>query len=401
MIEIPVVMAFDKNYCMPAGVAMHSMLTHAGRAHNGTTLHYHIHLLVQGLDSTDKDRLRQTIAPFQTFTTLEFHELPQNRTEQNRTEQNRTEQNRTEQNRTEQNSAYHEKLNLLSKSLNRHTRKRFSTLILCRLVLSSLFPQYDKILMCDVDVLFVGDIAPAYFMLEDQNSYYFAAAKEVNWYKNAKDLQRTREMDALIVDSDQGVLNPQEWQIIHDNYFNVGFMVIDLRTWRRDRIEEKCIELFMEKGHGLLCPEQDTLILTCYQRVLQLPYAYNVHLSDFNNPKGLIHQHVKNAQEVIMWHFYGPDKPWLPENLAGAQVWLYTLLQTPFRFDYFDRYYRYLKVGSDTNEDSYPLESLITKRFLMGYIAHKLKKKSKKIFKYCLWRCKQVFAKKKQNHLAN
>ncbi|WP_162982731.1 glycosyltransferase family 8 protein, partial [Helicobacter vulpis] len=72
---IPIVMAFDQNYYLPAGVAMHSMLTYAARVRGGTPLFYKIHCLVQGLDTAHKATLQNVLMAFKDFSSLEFHDL--------------------------------------------------------------------------------------------------------------------------------------------------------------------------------------------------------------------------------------------------------------------------------------------------------------------------------------
>ncbi|WP_162982902.1 glycosyltransferase family 8 protein [Helicobacter sp. L8] len=67
---IPIVMAFDQRYCIPAGVAMHSMLACMARAHTPHT--YTIHAFTQGLDQAHKDKLQENIASFAHFARLEF-----------------------------------------------------------------------------------------------------------------------------------------------------------------------------------------------------------------------------------------------------------------------------------------------------------------------------------------
>ncbi|WP_104751320.1 glycosyltransferase [Helicobacter salomonis] len=74
-VVIPILMAFDKNYCLPAGVAMHSMLTHAARTREGVPLFYKIHCLVQGLDTDHEIELQNALMPFKDFSSLEFHDL--------------------------------------------------------------------------------------------------------------------------------------------------------------------------------------------------------------------------------------------------------------------------------------------------------------------------------------
>ncbi|WP_285693264.1 glycosyltransferase, partial [Helicobacter ailurogastricus] len=74
-LNIPIVVAFNQNYCLPAGVALHSMLTHAAHTHENTPLFYKIHCLVQGVDATHKAKLEQGLASFRDFSSVEFIDI--------------------------------------------------------------------------------------------------------------------------------------------------------------------------------------------------------------------------------------------------------------------------------------------------------------------------------------
>ncbi|WP_285653323.1 glycosyltransferase, partial [Helicobacter ailurogastricus] len=282
-----------------------------------------------------------------------------------------------------------EKFEILFKSLSPFAQKRFSSLILTRFILPSLFPQYDKIIMCDVDVVFTQDMSASYFALDAESPYYLAAAKEFRRDASVADLIETRQIWAITagMPTSRHFLSQEQWQIIYKNPFNTGFVVFNLKAWRAHNLEEQCVAFFSQKGHGLFCPEQDTLTLLCHQNILELPSTYNTNPCDFGVKEHSRHQGIKDPKEVIMWHFYSADsdKPWKPENFHTAQIWINALLHTPFAPTYFENYYNWLK-DNDLRAHFIRFESLLTKRFLMGYILYKIQRIAKRSWlKFCLW----------------
>ncbi len=59
---VPIVVAFDNNYCIPAGVSLFSMLTNAKRER--VKLFYKIHCLVEGLSPENIAKIRRNDRSF-------------------------------------------------------------------------------------------------------------------------------------------------------------------------------------------------------------------------------------------------------------------------------------------------------------------------------------------------
>ncbi|WP_281769851.1 glycosyltransferase [Helicobacter ailurogastricus] len=309
-ITIPVVVFFNMDYYIPAGVAMHSMLAHVARTKGDIPLFYKIHALVQGLDKSHMDKLQENIASFTNFASLEICNLDLN-------------------NETSIAQLYHEKLRPLISYLHPNRLAKWSELILLRFILPSLFPQYDKIISCDVDVVFTGDISESYLGFNLNDSYYFVAAKSY-YIGSLQGFIEGRRKAALSygIDVQQHFLSDNEHRMIYENKFNVGFMVVNLQAWRRDDFETKALDFFKHKNHALLCPEQDALILLCHGHILELSRKYNTE-------HGLISPEIKDRKEIIMWHFIW-KKPWKLENFCTSKIWINALLHTPLRFEYFN-----------------------------------------------------------------
>ncbi|MEJ8596870.1 glycosyltransferase family 8 protein [Helicobacter pylori] len=317
---IPIVVAFDNNYCIPAGVSLFSMLAHAKRERERerVKLFYQIHCLVEDLSAENIAKLEETIAPFSAFSSIEFLDISNEELE-------------PRHNYRKLDPLIASEINKLYLKLNAFSQKRFSKMIMCRFFFASLFPQYDKMIMFDVDTLFVDDISESFFI--PLETHYFGAVREKDLIainrNSAKDLYELRQMHAKSIGVADAFPNLEEAQILFDNYFNAGFLALNLKSWRKENLENQLIRFFLLKNEKLLFNDQDALCFVCRGRILELPYSYNAHPSFLDTPS------FPSIKEVRMLHFWG-DKPWKLLSVIGAKKWHEILIQTPFKDAYFN-----------------------------------------------------------------
>ena len=60
-----------------------------------------------------------------------------------------------------------------------------------------------------------------------------------------------------------------------DGYFNSGVLLVNLKKWREENIQEKLLEFWKEKGGKLFASDQDVINGTLKRRILPLPPRYN------------------------------------------------------------------------------------------------------------------------------
>ncbi|RKV18294.1 glycosyltransferase family 8 protein [Helicobacter pylori] len=315
---IPVVVAFDNNYCIPAGVSLYSMLANAKRERERVKLFYQIHCLVEDLSAENIAKLEETIAPFSAFSSIEFLDISNEELE-------------PRHNYRKLDPLIASEIKKLYLKLNAFSQKRFSKMIMCRFFFASLFPQYDKMIMFDVDTLFVNDISESFFI--PLETHYFGAVREKDLIamdrNSAKDLYELRQMHAKSIGVADAFPNLEEVQILFDNYFNAGFLALNLKLWREENLENQLIGFFLLKNEKLLFNDQDALCFVCRGRILELPYSYNAHPSFLDTPS------FPSLKEARMLHFWG-DKPWKLLSVIGAKKWHEILIQTPFKDAYFN-----------------------------------------------------------------
>ncbi len=317
---IPIVVTFDNNYCIPAGVSLYSMLAHAKRERERerVKLFYQIHCLVEDLSAENVAKLEETIAPFSAFSSIEFLDITDEELE-------------PRHNYYKLDALIANEIKKLYLKLNSFSQKRFSKMIMCRLFFASLFPQYDKMIMFDVDTLFVNDMSESFFI--PLETHYFGAVREKDLIainrNSAKDLYELRQMHAKSIGVADAFPDLKEAQTLFDNYFNAGFLALNLKSWRKENLENQLIGFFLLKNEKLLFPDQDALCFVCRGRILELPYSYNAHPSFLDTPS------FPSIKEARMLHFWG-DKPWKLLSVIGAKKWHEILIQTPFKDAYFN-----------------------------------------------------------------
>ncbi|WP_139531670.1 glycosyltransferase family 8 protein [Helicobacter pylori] len=377
---IPIVVAFDNNYCIPAGVSLFSMLAHAKRERERerVKLFYQIHCLVEDLSLENIAKLEKTIAPFSAFSSIEFLDITDKELE-------------PRHNYYKLDALIASEIKKLYLKLNAFSQKRFSKMIMCRFFFASLFPQYDKMIMFDVDTLFVNDISESFFI--PLETHYFGAVREKDLIamdrNSAKDLYELRQMHAKSIGVADAFPNLEEAQILFDNYFNAGFLALNLKSWRKENLQNQLIGFFLLKNEKLLFSDQDALCFVCRGRILELPYSYNAHPSFLDTPS------FPSIKEARMLHFWG-DKPWKLLSVIGAKKWHEILIQTPFKDAYFNASFLDHLFESLQNRDKEIKEILsfsdkrhsfefllprLSSKLLIEFLLFKIKQKVKRLIK--------------------
>ncbi|QQW64142.1 glycosyltransferase family 8 protein [Helicobacter pylori] len=369
-ITIPIVIAFDNHYAIPASVSLYSMLACAKSENpksqnpqsqnESKKLFYKIHCLVDNLSLENQQKLKETLAPFSAFASVDFLDIsdPNNPTT------------------TLAEPSVIDKIHEAFSQLNIYAKTRFSKMVMCRLFLASLFPQYDKIIMFDADTLFLNDVSESFFIPLD--SYYFGAAKDFSSPKNLKHFQTEREREPRQKFSlYEHYLKEKDMKIICENHYNVGFLIVNLKLWRADKLEERLLNLAHQKGQRVFCPEQDLLTLACYQKVLQLPYIYNAHPFMANQKR-----FIPNQQEIIMLHFYFVGKPWISPTALYSKEWHEILLKTPFYAEYSVKFLKQMTECLSLKDKQKTFEflaPLLNPKTLLEYVFFRLSKIFKRL----------------------
>ena len=252
--DIPVFFSTDDNYIPFLDVAVRSLIANASKDYS-----YRIIVLNTGLSADNVSKVKQNERP---GFTIEFADI----------------------------SAEVE--NIKSRFKNVY---HFSVVTYYRLFIASLFPQYDKIIYLDCDLVVTGDISELYNTELGEN--IIAAAPE-QFVQSTPEFRVYAER-ALGVDP--------------DGYINAGVLVIDLEKFRKHRIEEQFVKLITDYDFDLLDPDQAYLNYLCLGKIYTLPNGWN---------KTPLPNECAGDKNIVHYALY--KKPWQYDDVIdGEYFWEY------------------------------------------------------------------------------
>lgn len=154
-----------------------------------------------------------------------------------------------------------------------------------RIFVGSLFPNLDKILYLDPDIIIMRDIAP---VLEYKTWMPIAAYIEDDFQEHCLEVYDNQDMI----------------------YFSDGVFIADLNAWREKEFEKKLIQY--AKTHNTKFVDQDAINFVMREHVQPLPVTFNFFVD-----KAELYWTVKDP---LIVHFSGPVKPWKEDMLDNKFV---------------------------------------------------------------------------------
>lgn len=223
-----------------------------------------------------------------------------------------------------------------------------------RLAIPALFPQFDKVIYADIDMVFQQDLSELY-QSSLQNGELLAAVIDLAiddrfYFKS--------ELPSRIGKSEK-------------DYFNAGFLVMNVRKMRVENVME---EFDKHSKIKYEMNDQDVLNIVCNGRVQILPSVYNFQPGHFANylwgkdKTEISFDHLfKNAT----LHYTGTYKPWNSLECVASDTWWHYYKMSPFYDDtvYFKR--QYDQIESYKNDYRVKTNKQLLDRALVN-IKHKL-----------------------------
>ena len=180
-------------------------------------------------------------------------------------------------------------------------RDYYTVSIYYRLFIASLFPEYEKAIYLDADVVLNRDLTEFFDLPLNEN---LVGAISDDIVANHPDFIRYAE-EGL------GIPAPR--------YFNSGVLLMNLAGFRREKIGEQFFDLLNHYHFDTIAPDQDYLNHLCRDRVLYVEKGWNKMSLDenYDGMPALIHYNM----------FF---KPWLYRKVCyGDYFWNYAK-ETPF-----------------------------------------------------------------------
>lgn len=178
-----------------------------------------------------------------------------------------------------------------------YTRDYYSKTTYFRLFLPNLYPQYDKVLYLDSDIVILDDIAKLYNI--EPGTDLVAAAPD--------DIIQFNEVFQVYAEKVVGVAD-------YRRYFNAGVLLMNLHEMRRFRFQEKFI-YSLDRITFAVAQDQDYLNRLCKGRVKLIERTWN--RMPIEDPK-------IRTEDVKLVHYNLAFKPWHFEDILYKEFfWLY------------------------------------------------------------------------------
>ncbi len=192
----------------------------------------------------------------------------------------------------------------MSKELELRCRDYYSETIYYRMFIPSQFPEYDKAIYLDSDIVIQEDIANLYNI--DLGDNLLGAVMD-SVVANDESFRKYAKV-ALGLES-------------YKKYFNSGVLLMNLKEMRKANIEKKFIYLLLKYNLDTIAPDQDYLNILCKDRVKYLPETWD-KMPDFGKRY--------EASELHLIHYNMFRKPWHYADVPYSDVFWKYAKKTPY-----------------------------------------------------------------------
>ena len=272
--QIPIFFASDNNYAPYLAVTLKSLLANASPDY-----FYKIHVLTSHIDSDYKDKINKVLTP---NSSIEYISL------------------------ANQVAEIKDKFCL---------RDYYSLETYYRFFIADLFPEYDKVIYLDCDLIILGDISDLYYT--NISNYLVAAAHEQTFSQFPPFDRYPEEVLGVKL----------------KNAFNAGMLLINAKMFRAYNIQQRFFNL-MERFKFRVTQDEDYLNVLCKDKVRYLNIGWNKMAFDFPG--------FDNVDLQII-HYNLAYKPWHYENIMYEEYfWQYA-----YQTDFYDFILNQLKTYSD------------------------------------------------------
>ena len=172
---------------------------------------------------------------------------------------------------------------------------RFHISIYFRLLMADFLPCYiDRVLYLDSDLVVRGDIGKL-------------------WRINMDNIAMAAVLDQFCDD----IRNYNRTKIMPlEGYINSGVLFINLNYWRKYNIGIKCIDWIESNKNEIEYPDQDALNAVLHDKIMQLPFEYNVQAFMYYKPREIlarteyVKQMIAASMKPCILHYTLSHKPW-------------------------------------------------------------------------------------------
>lgn len=181
-------------------------------------------------------------------------------------------------------------------------RDYYSKTTYYRLFISEMFPEMDKAVYLDSDMIVLGDISELYS--HDIGENYVGACNE----------------QAMVQTDVYGTYVEQCIGLDRNKYFNAGMLLLNCMQFRKQKILDQFIRLLHEYSFAVT-QDEDYLNLICKDKVFWIENSWNVETY------GEIKYSAETAKII---HYLMVGKPWHFADVPFGEIFWSYAKQTPF-----------------------------------------------------------------------
>jgi lipopolysaccharide biosynthesis glycosyltransferase len=190
-----------------------------------------------------------------------------------------------------------------------------SSVTYSRFKISSLLPDMDKIIYLDCDIVVCDSLKELFD--ENIEDYHIAGVEDIGYYLHRRALKRETE----------------------SFYINAGIILMNLKKWRQDNIEEKLLSFALTTKEKLVHADQDIINMVLNKTCKPLNLKWNVQDSFFRVStyieKHPLKKYIKRAWlKPAIVHYTGEQKPWNLPYMPYGKIYVKYLKYTPFIKEY-------------------------------------------------------------------
>lgn len=255
---VPLFFTIDDSYAPYLGVALRSLIDNASRAYD-----YDINVLHEGLSD---EHLRKLEALAEPGFRLRFFRMA-------------------------------DKIEGIENAKHNKLRQDYFTLtIFFRLFIPAMFPEYDKGVYLDSDVVVPGDVSKMYET--DLGSDLIGACRDLSIVGIPEFVEYTDKAVGVGIES----------------YINSGVLLMNLKALREARLDERFLDLLDRYHFDNIAPDQDYFNVLCHGRITYLDPSWDA--------MPIEGQPEMARPQLIHYNLFA--KPWLYDDIPyGDYFWRY------------------------------------------------------------------------------
>lgn len=262
--RIPVFFATDDNYLPYLCVTLASIEEYASDANL-----YDVRILTTGISESNERRLHELDLPHVEITVVNVEE----------------------------------RVKGIRRELSLRLRDYYSESIFYRIFIPSLFPELDRAIYLDCDIVLRDDVAKLYDA--DVGDCILGAVRD----------ESIAPIPDFCVYVDEVVGAPE------GKYINSGVLLINAKRFREEKIEEKLLHLLTKFNFNTVAPDQDYLNYLCRGKIHYFDFGWN------KQPN----QNVDfDERRIHLVHYNMFNKPWHYRGVKYEDYFWYFAKKTPY-----------------------------------------------------------------------